>query len=324
MELESCRDRSRENEKPSKFRVQSKSWFLTYPRLDISKEAALEALMLKLSGKPIKGAVVCRELHKDGTPHIHAYVLLENLFNCQNAHFWDINGHHGNYQKARDITAVSAYIKKDGDFIEFGTIDWKEKLDAKKEHRRALGKKMLDPATTLKDMLEADPALALDADRVQKALAACKQAFIQPCETEDVKGIWILGKAGVGKSHLVRDLEKSLYIKSQNKWWDGYVGEKAVLIDDFDKQGACLSHYMKIWTDKWGCKGEIKGAMLPLGFERFYVTSNYSPEEIFSPGEDTDLELVAAIKRRFQFYHLQKDNYEEIKQKISTKLNIIS
>lgn len=315
MEIEVTRSRSRSNEKPSKFRLDSKSFFLTYPRLDISKEAALQALQLKLAGKPITGAVVCRELHQDGTPHIHAYVLLESRFNCKNVNFWDINGHHGNYQVARDINAVAKYIKKDGDYIEYGTIDWKEKLDAKKEHRRALGRKMLEPSTTLKDLLLEEPSLALQADRLQKALAACKQAMIEPVQTEDVKGIWIFGKAGVGKSHMVRDIEKDLFIKSQNKWWDGYRGQKAVLIDDFDKQGSCLSHHLKIWTDKWGCEGEIKGAIIPLGFERFYITSNYAPEGIFDL-DNTDTELLTAIKRRFKFFHLEKDTYEDVKARI--------
>lgn len=80
----------------------------------------------------------------------------------------------------------------------------------------------------------------------------------------------------------MRTLEKDLYIKAQNKWWDGYQGEEAVLIDDFDKQGVCLAHYLKIWSDKWKCTGEIKGATIPLNFKRLYITSNYRIEELFN------------------------------------------
>ena len=43
---------------------------------------------------------------------------------------------------------------------------------------------------------------------------------------------------GVGKTHSVISAEPSLYRKAQNKWWDGYVGQPAVLIDDFDETGA--------------------------------------------------------------------------------------
>lgn len=306
MEIE--RSRSRSAEKAKKFNINSQSWFLTYPRLDITKEEALRLLQLKLANKPYKGMVVCRELHQDGTPHIHAYVLLKDRYNCKVATFWDLNGHHGNYQKARDISAVSKYIKKDGDFIEDGLIDWQEKLDAKKAHRKYLGELMLKEGTTLKDLLHEDPSLALEAANLQKSLAACKQAMLEPCTTEDVKGIWIMGPPGVGKSHLVREIEPSLYLKAQNKWWDGYVGQKAVLIDDFDLQGACISHHLKIWTDRWGCTGEIKGAQIPLAHERFYITSNYTPEQVFGSKKEedhTDLVLVEAIKRRFKIIFLE-------------------
>ena len=77
MEIE--RSRSRSQEKAKKFRIQSKSWFLTYPKLDKSKEEALALLKNKLAGKPYVGMVVCRELHEDGSPHIHAFVLLKDL-----------------------------------------------------------------------------------------------------------------------------------------------------------------------------------------------------------------------------------------------------
>jgi len=315
MDIERSRERSRSAEKPSKFQINSRSFFLTYPKLDLSKEEALHLLQLKLAGKPITGAVVCRELHEDGSPHIHAYILLETRFNCRNKNFWDLNGHHGNYQMAKSIEAVSKYIKKDGDFIEYGTLDWKEKVNARAEHRRCLGAKMLEPGTTLKDILLMDPSLALEAHNLERALTACKQAFITPLTTDDVKGIWIFGPAGVGKSHLVREIEPSLYLKSQNKWWDTYNGEPSVLIDDFDKMGTCLSHYIKIWADKYGCVGEKKGSQTPLCYSKFYITSNYSPDELWGVQEDRDLELIAAIKRRFKFYYMEsREKYEDIKK----------
>lgn len=74
------------------------------------------------------------------------------------------------------------------------------------------------------------------------------------------------------------------------------MGEEAVLIDDFDKGGTCLSHYLKIWADKWKCSGEIKGGTIPLNYKRFYITSNYRINELF--GEDSVLE--EALTRRFR------------------------
>ena len=190
MEIE--RSRSRSQEKAKKFRIQSKSWFLTYPKLDKSKEEALALLKNKLAGKPYVGMVVCRELHEDGSPHIHAFVLLKDLFNCQNERFWDLDGHHGEYQKARDITAVAKYIKKDGDYIEDGVIDWKEKLDAKKAHRKYLGELMIKEGTTLKDLLHEDPSLALKQPTSRRAWPRASRPCSSPAPptTSRASGSW--------------------------------------------------------------------------------------------------------------------------------------
>lgn len=85
--------------------------------------------------------------------------------------------------------------------------------------------------------------------------------------------------------------------------------------------GTCLSHYLKIWADRYGCDGEIKGATIPLAHSKLYITSNYSPDELWGAhkeGEKPDLELVAAIKRRFKIYYLEnREKYQEIKDSLT-------
>ena len=50
------------------------------------------------------------------------------------------------------------------------------------------------------------------------------------------------------------------YKKLANKWWDGYHGQKAVLLDDLGKNGACLNYHLKLWADPWNNNpGEVKG-----------------------------------------------------------------
>lgn len=55
--------------------------------------------------------------------------------------------------------------------------------------------------------------------------------------------------------------------------------------------GQTLSHYLKIWTDKWPFPAECKGSVVRPEFDYFVVTSNYSIEEIYGP-EETDSKKV--------------------------------
>lgn len=108
---------------------------------------------------------------------------------------------------------------------------------------------------------------------------------------------WIVGEPGAGKSRYVKEFGP--FIKASNKWWDGYNQETDVLIDDLELDAKYLGHFLKLWGDPWGyLVGEVKGAHLALNFNRLWITSNYTIDQVFG-GAPGGVELVAAIRRRF-------------------------
>jgi len=72
-----------------------------------------------------------------------------------------------------------------------------------------------------------------------------------------------------------------------------------VLLEDLDPNHACLGHHIKIWADRYHAPGETKGGQVPLTFETLLITSQYTPEEIF-----TDQKTIDAVRRRFKFIHI--------------------
>lgn len=117
-----------------------------------------------------------------------------------------------------------------------------------------------------------------------------------------LRGIFIYGESGVGKSLLARSLfpTKSMFSKSHNKWWDSYNDEQIVIWDDINPtEGSTSATSIKLYCDRYGIKGETKGSGVPLNHEFFIMTSQYSLEEVFTDEKD-----YAAIKRRTYVYHM--------------------
>lgn len=123
----------------------------------------------------------------------------------------------------------------------------------------------------------------------------------------DLKGknLWIQGPPGTGKSRLVWDYAEEnhleIYVKLQNKWWDGFNGHKIVLIDDAGENMKLLASHIKNWADRYPFTAEVKGGSRRINASDFHfiVTSNYTIGEIFNV---TDAE---AIERRFDVLQMK-------------------
>lgn len=256
------------------------AWFLTYPQND---GTVIELLDHLRTIDTVKEYVIASENHEDGNQHLHAYVKFSEGVTLKNCFLFDFKKH-GNYQPARSCKDVIKYCIKDGKFITNLNLDSYLKKKGKLVDIETLRNK-----STVEAIADGDISF-MQARQYQYARGLCEPEYTP----DDLRGVWIWGPPGVGKSRLIRELDDPVYIKPQSKWWDGYDGEKIVLLDDLDTP--VLSHYLKIWADRYACSGEIKGGSVKLQHDFFVVTSNFSIDELF---EAEKKDTLVAIKRRF-------------------------
>ncbi|AGK90097.1 AC1 protein [Tomato leaf curl China virus - OX2] len=113
---------------PKKFIINARNYFLTYPHCSLTKEETLSQILALAT--PINKLFIriCRELHEDGSPHLHVLIQFEGKYKCQNKRFFDLTSptrsahFHPNIQAAKSSTDVKSYMDKDGDVLDHGVF----------------------------------------------------------------------------------------------------------------------------------------------------------------------------------------------------------
>ncbi|AGA18268.1 hypothetical protein [uncultured marine virus] len=237
----------------------------------------------------------------NGAPHLQGYVALMSKARFSAMHKALPNSH---VEQAKGNEEQNyQYCTKDGEFEEFG-------------RRASQGKRTdLDSAIELlkeggiKRVIEEQPREYVKYHRGLEQLEY--RLNNQPYEHHEVRGVWIWGPPGTGKSYSARLYDPNAYLKPQNKWWDGYEGQHTVILDDLDTP--TLGHYLKIWSDRYACSGEFKGGTAHLRHRTLIITSNYTPHQLWPE----DPVMAEAIKRRFLMNHKQfKDSPVEYRTTI--------
>jgi len=231
------------------------------------------------------------EVGEEGTPHLQGYIWFQNQRTFRSvtkklprAHIEKAKG-----SPQQNIT----YCSKDGNITEggirpIGAVGKKCTFAERAERNKRLRE------LSLNELVETGEISISQVRHLKNArydLAQETEAYT----SEGVRGIWVYGPPGTGKSHWARTEYPGAYIKAQNKWFDGYVGEDTIILDDLDT--STLGHYIKIWADKWSCSGEVKGGKVHLRHSRFIITSNYHPDKLWAD----DPIMAQAISRRMEF-----------------------
>lgn len=98
------------------------------------------------------------------------------------------------------------------------------------------------------------------------------------------EGLWIFGETGTGKSQQAyKDYHPDTHynLPNDNGWWDGYTGQKIVIINEFRGE-IKYSELLELldWTPKTVKRRGREP--VPLLAEQIIITSSLSPEEVYS------------------------------------------
>ena len=256
-----------------------------------------------------------------GKLHYQTYVEFKDSYplkSCQkyvgvdNCH---IERRRGDPEEARNYCFKSE--SKNGDFVELGDFNTCPKL--KNKGKRTDLKKLAEDVINGKKMDEIDPVMIIKYSKGIKELKAIQSKKINNRYVEPtVCVIW--GDAGVGKTKSIYDKEgfENCYKldKTNNEvWFDGYQGEKILIIDDF--YGWIQWGQLLNILDGYPLKLQIKGGHDWKAWEKVYITSNKHYSEWYSR------EDISALTRRIKYeMHMLREEGKEIRKPV--KINSLA
>lgn len=127
---------------------------------------------------------------------------------------------------------------------------------------------------------------------------------------EEKNCIWMVGPPGCGKSRTAYQIDPLLYSKPSGYWWDGYDGEKTILLDDFDGD-IKYCELLKI-LDRYPLQVPIKGGFTWIRAKNIIITSNKNPKD-FYPYDD-----LRALNRRISYRHIEDENKSSLQENSPT------
>jgi len=113
---------------------------------------------------------------------------------------------------------------------------------------------------------------------------------------------WWFGPTGTGKSKRGFESFPEAYVKmTGNKWWDGYTGQKEVILDDYRPMMCPFNELLKL-LDRYPMRVEAKGSSMEMSATTFLITTCARPEVLWaSKTEENIAQLLRRITSILEF-----------------------
>lgn len=286
----------------------AKNWCVTLN--NYSDDELSRFVELGRDGSISKYAIVAKEVGEEGTPHLQCFFAFTKRLSRRRVKA--LLGPRIHCEIARGTPSEAAdYCRKDGDFVEFGTIP------AGKGHRSDLSSLVADIKSG-KTWDELVGSSASSVARYGKFVDRCIARYGQSRDwAPEVNVYW--GSTGVGKSRKAFSESNKPYVHSGGQWFDGYCGESDVIFDDFGGSEFKLTYLLKI-LDRYPMRVPIKGGFVNWVPKRIWITSNYHPRDWYPNAKD---EHVKALKRRFSKVIHYRRVFEVVEENSPSDLEVV-
>lgn len=266
----------------------AKYWVFTLNNYTPEEEQAVAGLVDDEENK-VYYLIYGREVGEQGTPHLQGYVELADRARLSVMRHLVPRAH---WERRRGSAEQAIeYCRKEGDFVEVGEPGGHvagERNDLELLHAS------LRNGRSLREISDDHFKEYLRYERSIRSYILLHAAPTR--ERPSVVVYW--GRTGTGKTRSVWDnlaSPEDIWVYGGGGWFDGYIGQKIALFDDFHGGEMQLTLLLKV-LDRYPLRVPVKGGFTAWTPQEIYITSNIDPSNWYP---NANREHRAALTRRF-------------------------
>lgn len=237
-----------------------------------------------------------------GRKHLQGYTYYKNAVTYPNKRWRSVCDLETNGRDFRSNGSPQQnfdYCSKLGEFWEYGELP---KQGERTDWAAAVNH--LQAGTDIATVVEEQPQLL----SCVRALERFQSLRLKPLH-RDVTVILITGRSGTGKTRWAYDTYPELYSKPSGPWWDGYTGQKTILLDDY--YGDMPYDQLLRVLDRYPVNLPVKGGFVWGQYTTVIITSNSHPNLWYSNGP-TPKDISALMRRISSHRNIHNHAIEEI------------
>lgn len=256
----------------------SRSWVFVINNYSPEEDLYCQELA---NSERVKFIIYGREVAPEtGTPHLQGYIYMKNP--------QGLKGMKKVFPRAHLERAAGSpednirYCSKEGDIFRHGEAPQQGARSDISEMKEKVKK-----GASMRELIEG--ATSYQSLRCAELL----MKYAPPIKRERPAVYWFYGPTGTGKTRRAVEMGGDDYWISGKdlKWWDGYYGQKTVILDDF-RGDFCPLHELLRILDRYPYRVELKGSSTWLRAETIIITAPQPPEMYYARAEAQAMEQL--------------------------------